>query len=173
MPPAALRDYARRMGTRVRILCGVVAAFALAPTAAIATRPSVSPVYIVTGYKGFASEGDGSKPKLVATFDVGGNQEFLPSGGSTYGYDMLGVRLFTDCSPSLIKVPGQIGRFSVTRRKASQRIHFSYQRHGVNIRGYFFGPLDVPRVHATAKVTRPGCHDVFSFTATWPKPKRR
>ena len=51
--------------------------------------------------------------------DVGGNQEFLPSGGSTYGYDMLGVRLFTDCSPSLIKVPGQIGRFSVTRRKQS------------------------------------------------------
>jgi hypothetical protein len=169
---AALRGYARPMRTRVQILSGVVVALVLAPTAAIATRPSVSPVYLVTGYKGFASEGNGSKPELVAKFDLGGNQESVPSGGRTYAYQVENIRLFTDCSPSLIKVPGQIGRFSVTRRKVSQRVHFNYRRHGVSIRGYFFGPLEVPLVHATAKVTRPGCRDAFSFTAAVPKPKR-
>jgi hypothetical protein len=161
------------MGARARVLCGVAFGLALIPTAAIATRPSVSPVYVVTGYKGFASEGNGSKAELVARFDLGGNQEALPSGGFTYAYKMLGIRLFTDCSPSLVKVPGSIGRFAITRRKASQRIHFDYQRHGLKIRGYFFGPLGQPSVHATAKVTRPGCRDVLSFTATAPKPKRR
>jgi hypothetical protein len=170
---AAWRGYARPMGPRVRILSGVVVALALTPAAAIATRPSVSPVYVVTGYKGYASEGNGSKPELVARFALAGDREDDPSGGFTYAYQIVALRLFTDCSPSLIKVPGSIGRFSVSRRKVSQRVHFRYQRHGVNIRGYFFGPLDVPRVRATAKVTRPGCHDVLSFTATWPKPKRR
>jgi hypothetical protein len=170
---AGLRGYARPMGTRVRILSGVVVALALTPTAAIATRPSVSPVYVVTGYKGFESEGNGSKPELVAAFALGGDREVDPSRGATYAYQILGLRLFTDCSPSLIKVPGSIGRFSVTRRKVSQRVHFNYQRHGVNIRGYFFGPLSEPRVHATAKITRPGCRDVLSFTAAVPKPKRR
>jgi hypothetical protein len=82
------------------------------------------------------------------------------------------LRLFTDCSPSLIKAPGEIGVFSHKRRRASQRIPFKYQRHGVNIRGYFYGPLGGPSVHATATISRPGCHDVLSFTATAPKPKQ-
>jgi hypothetical protein len=161
------------MGTGARVLCGAAFGLALMPTAAIATRPSVSPVFVLTGYKAFGSEGNGSKPELVARFNLAGDDEVEPRGGLAYGYKMDTMRLFTDCSPSLIKAPGEIGVFSHRRRKARQRIHFSYQRHGVNIRGYFFGPLDVPRVRATAKVTRPGCHDVLSFTATWPKPKRR
>ena len=143
------------------------------PTAAIATRPSVSPVFVLTGYKAFGSDGNGSKPELVAQFNLAGDDEVEPRGGHAYGYKIDSMRLFTDCSPSLIKAPGEIGVFSHRRRKASQRIHFSYQRHGLNIRGYFFGPLAEPRVHATAKVTRPGCRDALSFTATAPKAKRR
>jgi hypothetical protein len=154
------------MGPRVRILSGVVLAFVLAPTAAIATRPSVSPVLQVPGYKGFASEGNGSKPELVAKFDMTVASNDIP-GARSYGYSMQNIRLFTDCSPALIKVPARIGLFSATRHKVSQRIHFNYQGHGVNIRGYLFGPLSLPRVHATAKVTRPGCRDVLSFTAAW------
>jgi hypothetical protein len=90
-------------------------------------------------------------------------------GALSYGYSMQNIRLFTDCSPDLIKAPGRIGLFSVTRRKVSQRIHFKYHRHGVTLRGYLFGPLSLPRVHATATIASPGCRDVFSFTAAWHK----
>jgi hypothetical protein len=107
------------MGTRVRITCGVVLALALTPTAAIATRPSVSPVYVLAGYKGFASEGNGSKQKLVAEFDVVGNKEFPPSGRPTYAYQMDGINLFTDCSPSLINVRDSIGTFSPRGAKSA------------------------------------------------------
>jgi hypothetical protein len=160
------------MGPRVRILSGAVLALALVPTAAIATRPSVSPVYLITGYKGFASE-RGAKSELVARFNLAGNQDVGPSGGSTYAYKIDSMRLLTDCSPSLVKAPGEIGVFSVTRRKVSQRIHFKYARHGVNIRGYFYGPLGEPSVHATATITRPGCHDALSFTAVEPRPNQQ
>ena len=160
------------MGTRVRITCGVVVALAVIPTAAIATRPSVSGEYVVPGYKGFESDGNGAKPKLVARFDLGGVRDDDPSGGFIYSYQISGINLFTDCSPSLIQVRDQIGTFSHKRRKVSQRIHFKYDKHGLSIRGYFFGRLLEPRVHVTATITRPGCHDVLSFTATWVKPRQ-
>src|SRR6185437_13435945 len=145
-----------------------VLALALAPTAAIATRPSVSPTYVIQGYKGFASEGDSSKSVLVARFELDGaaNTSQRPV---SHGYILVNMRLFTDCAPSLVRVPDQIGRISATRVKASQRIRFRYHRHGVKIRGYFYGPLGGPSVHATATIERPGCHDVLSFTATVPK----
>ena len=161
------------MGARARVLCGVAFALALMPTAAIATRPSVSPVYVITGYKGFASDGNGVKSEAVARFNLVGEYEADPSGGLTYAYKIDSLRLFTDCSPSLVKAPGEIGVFSHKRRRVSQRIPFKYQRHGVNIRGYFYGPLGGPSVHATATISRPGCHDVLSFTAAAPKPKRK
>jgi hypothetical protein len=169
---AAGRGYARAMGIRARITCAVVLAVAVIPTAAIATRPSVSPVYIVPDYQVFAPASNGAKPKLVARFDVAGNEEFLPSGGRTFAYMIEGLQLFTDCSPSRVNVPDEIGRFSVTRRKVSQRIHFKYHKHGVTIRGYFFGGLWEPRVRVTAKVTRSGCRDELSFTAVWHKPRQ-
>lgn len=160
------------MGTRVRITCAVVVALALIPTAAIATRPSVSPVYILTNYKAFAPDSSG-KQKLVATAQLGGNEEFPPSGGRTFAYMIEVLHLYTDCSPSLVNVPDPIGRFSVTRRKVSQRIHFKYHKHGLTIRGYFFGNLLAPRVRVTAEVARPACRDELSFTATWHNPTRR
>ena len=159
------------MRTRVRILSVAVLALALLPAAAIATRPSVS-LYVLTGYEGFASE-SGAKSELVARFNLAGKPEVGPGGRSTYAYKLDSMRLFTDCSPSLVKAPGEIGVFSHKRRRVSQRIPFKYQRHGVNIRGYFYGPLGGPSVHATATISRPGCHDVLSFTAAAPKPKRK
>ena len=150
-------------------MSGAALALALAPTAAIATRPSVSPTYVIEGYKGFASEGNSSKPKLVARFELDGASNHAPGEPVSYGYRMVNLRLFTDCSPSRIEVPDQIGRIAATRLRASQRIHFKYRRHGLNIRGYFYGPVNGPSVYATARVTRPGCHDVLSFTATVPK----
>lgn len=159
------------MGTRVRITCVVVLALALIPTAAIATRPSVSPMYILTNYRAYAHDSSGER-ELVATAQLGGNEEFPSSGGRTFAYEISVLNLFTDCSPSLVTVPDTIGRFSVKRRKVSQRIHFKYHKHGLTIRGYFFGPLVAPRMRVTATVARPGCHDELSFTATWVKPRK-
>jgi hypothetical protein len=96
--------------------------------------------------------------------------EIVPR-GHWFAYGMHDIRLYTDCSQSPVRVPGAINT-SFHRRHVSQQVHFSYRRPGVTIRGYLSGSLLTPRVHATARVARPGCHDVVSFTATWVKPRQ-
>jgi hypothetical protein len=144
-------------------------AFAAAPGVAIATRPSVSPVAQAPGYVGTGSNGSGSESGLTAKFDMTIAANVSPTrGGHWYAYTLYNLRLFTACSHARIKVPGSINT-SFHRRRVSRRVHFTYRSHGVSIRGYFFGPLGLPQVRATARVARPGCHDVVSFTAAWHK----
>jgi hypothetical protein len=148
----------------------VVLGFALAamPGVALATRPSVSPVAQAPGYVGYQSGGGGSNSELAVKFDmtIAANTILSGGGGEWYAYTAYDIRVFTDCSQSPIKVRGSIDT-SLHRRRVSRRVYFSYRSHGVSIRGYFFGPLGLPRMRATAKVARARCHDVVPFTASW------
>lgn len=152
------------------MLLGLGLVLAAAPGVAIATRPSVSPVLQAPGYVGTGSDGSDSESEVTARFDMTIAANVSLSGGSDwYAYTMENIRLFTDCSHARIKVPGSINT-SFHRRRVSRRVHFTYRSHGVSMRGYFFGALGLPQVRATARVARPGCHDVVSFTAAWHKP---
>jgi hypothetical protein len=141
----------------------------VAPAVALATRPSVSPV-AQANYKGFVS---GSQSKLAVKFGMTiADNEIPPPRGNWFAYTMHDIRLYPDCPQSPIKLPGAIDTSAFHRKRVAQRVHFSYQRKGVTIRGYLSGSLGLPRVHATARVVRPGCHDRLSFTATWVKPRQ-
>ena len=156
---------APRVGAVVRLLFVLGLALAVAPAVAVATRPSVSPVF-QANYKGFES---GSTSKLAVKFGMTiAENEILPR-GHWFAYNMHDIRLYTDCSQSPVRVPGAINT-SFHRRRIAQRVRFSYRTQGVTIRGYLSGSLLTPRVHASARVARPGCREVVSFTATWVKP---
>jgi hypothetical protein len=159
--------YAPHVGARVRLLVVFGLALAVAPAVAVATRPSVSPVY-QANYKGFES---GSPSKLVVKFGMTIDENEILPRGHWFAYIMHNIRLYTGCSQSPVKVPGAITT-SFHRRHVAQRVRFNYRRHGVTIRGYLSGSLLTPQVHAMARVARPGCHDVVSFTATWVKPRQ-
>jgi hypothetical protein len=142
-------------------------ALAVAPAAAVATRPSVSPVY-QANYQGFES---GSTSKLAVKFGMTIDENEIVPGGHWFAYIMHSIRLYTACSQSPVRVPGTIIT-SFHRRHIAQRVRFRYHRQAVTIRGYLSGSLLTPRVHATARIARPGCHDVVPFTATWVKPRQ-
>jgi hypothetical protein len=159
--------YAPRVGQRIRLLFILGLALAVAPAVAVATRPSVSPVYQAY-YKGFES---GATSKLAVRFGMTIAENEIVPRGHWFAYTMHDIRLYTDCSQSPIRVPGAINT-SFHRRHVAQRVHFIHRRQGVTIRGYLSGSLLTPRVRATARVARPRCHDVVSFTATWVKPRQ-
>ena len=159
--------YAPHVGARIRLLFVLGLALAVAPAVAVATRPSVSPVY-QANYQGFES---GSPSKLAVKFGMTIAENEIVPRGHWFAYGMHDIRLHTDCSQIPVKVPGAINT-SFHRRHVAQRVRFKYRRQGVTIRGYLSGSLLTPRVHATARVARPGCHDVVSFTATWVKPRQ-
>jgi hypothetical protein len=157
--------YAPRVGARVRLLFVLGLALAVAPAVAVATRPSVSPVY-QANYRGFEP---GSTLELAVRFGMTIAENEIVPRGHWFAYSMHDIRLYTDCSQSPVRVPGAINT-SFHRRRIAQRVRFSYRRQGVTIRGYLSGSLLTPRVHASARVARPGCREVVSFTATWVKP---
>jgi hypothetical protein len=139
------------------MLLVAVLAVVVAPSVAMAARPSISPAYVAT-YVGSDSEG------RAVTFSLAGDEE-NPSGTRWFAYAIEGFRFHPVCSRSLITVPGPDSANSAHRIRVKQRLRFSYRFHGVTLRGYFYGPLFTPRVRGTVRVARPGCHEVLSFTA--------
>lgn len=82
------------LGARIYLLFVIGLALAVAPAVAVATRPSVSPVY-QANYKGFES---GSPSKLAVKFGMTIAENEIVPRGHWFAYGMHDIRLHTDCS---------------------------------------------------------------------------